>query len=163
MSSDAEDVFDQSEEAEKKALARQFDNYASSFFQSGFREALMDDEANEKQLQEAFDSAYKIGHEIAFTFGMLQHTTKLIEGLYEDKRMLPTESPLQPLKDFNCKMDRIAQDLSELKKNSSLQSDAQVKHKFHELVQMDSLRTEASEILRNLRCPANLVKCIYND
>lgn len=163
MSSDIEDLFDQSEEAEKKTLERQFDNYASNFFQSGFREAMMDDEANEKELQVAFDSGYKIGHEIASQFGTLQYTTKLIEGLYEDKRLKPPEdeSLLQALKDFNCRMERLAKDLSELM--NSAQSVDQVNQKFNELVQMDNLKAEVREILQNLSCPTNVAQCIFTD
>ena len=49
--SDSDDIFDQSEEAEKRDFDRQFEQYSNRFVKAGFREAFEDEKANEEILR----------------------------------------------------------------------------------------------------------------
>ena len=86
--SDLDDVFDQSEEAEKRDFDRQFQNYSAKFVKAGYREALQDEEANEEILQKAFDNGYKNGFQIGLSdFEKLRFKLKFVQGMYEEKKL----------------------------------------------------------------------------
>ena len=143
-----DDVFDQSEEAEKRDLQRQFDRYTSGFFKAGFRQALEVD--NEEILQEAFDEGYAFGFRMAVEFNTVRFTTKIIEGMYKENKRLPAscqEAPLLKLKSFNSKVDEL---------QSQIQQASDAMQCFNQLVNIDDLKTEAKTILCDLECPVTV-------
>ena len=150
---DDDDVFDQSEEAEKRDLQRQFDRYTSGFYKTGFREALeVENNENEEILQKAFDEGYAKGFRMATEFNTMRFTAKLVEGMYENKRLVLScqePPPLLKLRSFNSKLDELQTQIQQQQSKDAMQC-------FNQLVNIDDLKGEAKAILRDLECPIML-------
>ena len=155
--SDFEDD-DLTNEAEKLEFDRQFQKIEKNFYKVGFRQALTDDSINEKTLQNSFDSGYEIGFKIAKKFNQLYSLTRLIEGLYDEKRLI--SDSFEELKKFNEKMGQVHFEIADMLKNIDINphEDFKVKleQEFSKKVCIEKLTIEASDILSELNCPVKI-------
>ena len=117
----------------------------------GFREALeVENNENEEILQKAFDEGYAKGFRMATEFNTMRFTAKLVEGMYENKRLVLScqePPPLLKLRSFNSKLDELQTQITQSK--DAMQC-------FNQLVNIDDLKGEAKAILRDLECPIML-------
>ena len=139
---------------------RQSDQYASKFFRGGFREALEDESVNEEILQNAFDDGYEVGFKISIEFNSLRCTLKLIEGMYEEKRLeIDEESKKEHLRKFNNKLEEIhktivSNDILSVDKVGDNKNYIHEKWKGH--VNILELKSEATKILDLLGCSISI-------
>ena len=155
--SDFEDD-DLTNEAEKREFDRQFQKIEKNFYKVGFRQALTDDSINEKTLQNSFDSGFEIGFKIAKKFNQLYSLTRLIEGLYDEKRLI--SDSFEDLKKFNEKMGQVQLEIADMLKNIIIDPSKDFKVKleqeFSQKVCIEKLTYEASDILSELDCPVKI-------
>ena len=156
---DLDELFDQSDAAEKRDFDRQFENYSTKFVNAGFREALEDDELAEKQLQDAFDKGYKTGYTIAKDFQGLRFKMRLVEGLYDEKRIELQDgldqSDLEQLEAFNEKLEGLNKGLVKdvlICTNPKGANDKSIGEAVDGFINMSHLKSQAKRILDHLDC-----------
>ena len=148
---DLEDLtFSNPEEAEKEEFNRQFDLYTSKFVKAGYRDALEDDESI---LQESFDHGYSVGYETSLRFNSLRLQTKMIQGMYQEKRLnLEQEKSLQALEEFNQVLDQIYVKIAKFNIDSA-QKVVEANSSLDSICDISTLKTQAETILQDLKCP----------
>lgn len=154
---DLDDVFDQSEEAEKRDFERQFDQYTSKFVKAGYRTALENEEANEEILQNAFDKGYVFGFQAALEFNQFRLSHKMIELMYVEGRLKAEQEPeaLVRLQSFSQKLDKIQREVVQ-RFQSITNSDEETTKQIQDLIQLPLLKSESNGILTTLNCPIKI-------
>lgn len=157
---DLEDVFDQSEEAEKRDFDRQFEKYTSKFVKAGFRNALENEETNEEVLQNAFDKGYEFGFQKALEFNQFRLSHKMIELMLVEGRLLASEEEKEEqepafrrLQSFSQKLEKIQTKLVQRFQSITKSEDVE---QIQELIQLPLLKSESNDILKDLNCPIKI-------